>query len=543
MSEAAEQRQFRRKVNIIPPTEPTDEKSFRKQHLRVAAYCRVSTDKEEQLSSYKAQIEYYTTKIAANPDWTFTRLYADEGISGTSVKKRKEFLNMIRAGEQERIDLILVKSVSRFGRNTLDGLNYVRRLKKHGVGVYFEKENVNTLYMDNEMILTFFFTQAQAESESLSTNVSWGHRKNFRDGKVYYHYATFFGYKKGADGLPEIVPEEAAVVRRIFSRYLLGQSVRQIARDLMADGVRSAQGREVWNDSVIQNMLRNEKYIGDALLQKTYVADLFEHRTVKNTGQLPKYYVEDCHPAIIDRQTFQKVQEEIARRASLRKISPKSKTELAKYSGKYAFSQILVCGECGSQYRRTVWVKNGENHPVWRCINRLYHGKRICKCSPTLDEDKLQRIVADAMGERVSRQAVKKALEDSIAAALAGEEGALSLPAVEVQIRRLQERQMELFQLAAGAGVDCQDYDEEIRQVTVAKTKLLARKAELEKEQQAGTPFDRRMDQISAALEDFPVTIAYDDLLVRQMVSTITVVDKEKLLLRFKDGTEAERML
>lgn len=274
------------------------------------------------------------------------------------------------------------------------------------------------------------------------------------------------------------------------------------------------------------------------------MADLFEHRAVKNTGKLPKYYVEDCHPAIIDRQTFQKVQEEIARRASLRKISPKSKTELAKYSGKYAFSEILVCGECGSQYRRTIWKKHDENRPVWRCINRLYHGKRICKCSPTLDEDKLQDRVADAMSELISRQAVKRALEDSIAAALAGEEIELSLPALEVQIRQLQERQMELFQLAAGAGADCQDYDEEIQRVTIAKTRLMAKKAVLEKEQQTGTAFDQRMGQIGEALEDLcSVTIAYDDLMVRQMVSTIKVVDKERLLLRFKDGTEMEQMI
>ena len=246
-----------RKVRMIPADPQMAEKDIRKKHLRVAPYCRVSTGKEEQLSSYEAQIEYYTAKIAANPEWTMVRMFADEGISGTSTKKRKEFRKMIQACESGKIDLVITKSVSRFCRNTLDGLSYVRRLKNHGVGVFFEKENVNTLYMDNEMILTFMMSQAQSESESLSGNVKWGHRKNFRDGKVYYNYASFLGYRRGPDGLPEIDPEEAAIVRRIFARYLMGQSIHQIARDLMNDGIRTAQGREKWNDSVIQNMLRN----------------------------------------------------------------------------------------------------------------------------------------------------------------------------------------------------------------------------------------------------------------------------------------------
>ena len=299
-------------VTMIPADPQMAERDLRKKHLRVAPYCRVSTDKEEQLSSYEAQIEYYTEKIDANPDWTMVRLYADEGITGTSAKKRKDFLQMIRDCERGKIDLVITKSVSRFCRNTLDGLNYVRRLKRHGVGVYFEKENVNTLFMDNEMILTFMMSQAQAESESLSGNVKWGHRKNFKDGKVYYHCKNFLGYRWGADGQPEIDPEQAAVVRRIFSRFLLGHSVRQITTDLMTDGIKTATGKTVWHDSVIQKMLCNEKYIGDALLQKTYIADLFTREKRINNGELPKYYVHDCHPAIIDRGTFQKVQEELA---------------------------------------------------------------------------------------------------------------------------------------------------------------------------------------------------------------------------------------
>ena len=233
------------------------------------------------------------------------------------------------------------------------------------------------------MILTFMMSQAQAESESLSGNVKWGHRRNFKDGKVYYHYASFLGYRKGPDGLPEIDPDEAAIVRRIFARYLLGQSVHQICRDLMSDGVKTAQGSDSWHDSVVRKMLQNEKYIGDALLQKTFMADLFTHEQRKNMGELPQYYVHECHPAIIDRDTFQRVQEELARRSSLRKTSSKAKTELGKYCGKYVLSELLVsaanaavptAGWCGAGPR--VSGSSGGASTAWSM------GKRSARSPP-----------------------------------------------------------------------------------------------------------------------------------------------------------------
>ena len=536
---AAVQAAAPKKVTIIPCDPQLAERDIRKKHLRVAPYCRVSTDKEEQLSSYEAQIEYYTDKINSNPDWTMVRLYADEGITGTSARKRKDFLKMVRDCQKGKIDLVITKSVSRFCRNTLDGLNYVRRLKQYGVGVYFEKENVNTLYMDNEMILTFMMSQAQAESESLSGNVKWGHRKNFQDGKVYYNSKGFLGYRRGADGRPEIDPEQAAVVRRIFSRYLLGHSVRQIVTDLMADGIKTATGKEIWHDSVIQKMLCNEKYIGDALLQKTYIADLFSKEKRVNNGELPKYYVHDCHPAIIDRETFQKVQEEIARRSSIRKTSSKTKTELGKYCGKYVLSELLVCGECGSPYRRVIWTQKGAKRVVWRCQNRLEHGKKLCKKSPTWDEQDLHAAVIGAMNELFQTQLAKDELKASIAAALAWEEQELTLPAVEARIRGLQERQLEIFQLIVGAGPDCTDYDEELQQVNMAKTSLMAKKAELERTQQTAPVFEHRLEELSKEVDGATGVIsAFDELTVRQLISNIKVLDKENLLVRFKDGTE-----
>lgn len=532
-----------KKVTIIPANPKLEKKDIRSQHLRVAPYCRVSTDKDEQLTSYEAQIEYYTAKIAANPEWTMVRLYADEGITGTSTKKRKQFNKLVTDCEAGKIDLVITKSVSRFGRNTLDGLQYTRKLKRLGIGVYFEKENVNTLHMDNEMILTFFFSQAQAESESLSGNVKWGHRKNFRDGKVYYQYKNFMGYRRGPDGAPEIDEEQAKIVRRIFARYLLGDSVGTIRKGLEADGIKTVRGNDKWSDSVIQGMLQNEKYIGDALLQKTYIADLFSHQSKKNMGELPKYYVHDCHPAIIDRETFRKVQEEMARRSSKKRTSSKAKTQLGKYSGKYALSELLICGECGSPYRRTTYMPHGERVYVWRCLNRMENGKRICKHSPTFAERDLHGVVMSAMNELFSQQVARNIVRDCVTSALAGAQPELSLPALENQLRLVEERQRELLGLAY-QDANNSFYDDELQKILEVKAQLLEMRAEVERTQPATTELDHRIERIESELAlDSGAITEYDDTMARQLISNIKVLDRERLLIRFKDGTEVEQII
>ena len=533
-----------RKVTVIPADPKHNQKDIRKQRLRVAPYCRVSTSSEEQLDSYQAQIEYYTEKIAAQQEWTMVDMFADEGKTATSTKKRKDFLRMIKACEKGKVDLIITKSVSRFCRNTLDGLDYVRRLKRMGVGVFFEKENVNTLYMDNEMILTFMMSQAQAESESMSGNIRWGHRKNFKDGKVYFHYAGFLGYRRGENNLPEIDPEEAEIVRRIFSRYLIGHSVAKIIADLEADGIKTARGHKKWNDGVIRGMLRNEKYMGDALLQKTYIADLFTRQTKKNTGELPQYYVENSHPAIIDRLTFQRVQEEMARRSSLKKVSTAAKTELAKYSGKYVLTELLSCGNCGSPYRRVTWTRPEGKKIVWRCINRLENGKKFCKDAPTLEESRIHTAVVSAMNEMFSQNSLKAILQDSIRTALLPENGETSLAAIDSRLSQLREQQYRLLQLAAAVGADSTQYDEELKKVSMEFSALVAKRSELEKNRQDTEQADERAEQLAAELEAVDTGITtFDEVTVRQLISAITVLSEEKLLIRFKDGTELEQLI
>jgi len=532
-----------RKVTVTPADPKYTQKDIRKQHLRVAPYCRVSTGSEEHLTSFTAQMAYYTQRIADTEGWTMVRLYADEGITGTSTKKRTQFNKMIRDAEKGKIDLVITKSVSRFCRNTLDGLEYIRRLKRCGVGVFFEKENTNTLYMPNEMILTFLMSQAQAESESMSSNIQWGHRARFKQGIVHYNFNNFLGYRKGPDGEPEIDETEAPTIRRIFARYLMGQSVGQICRDLTAEGFKTARGNTQWSDHTVRHILQNEKYMGDAILQKTFTLDLFNRQQVKNEGQLPKYYVENAHPAIIDRATFQRVQEEMARRSSLRKTSSKAKTEQGKHS-KYVLSGLLVCGECGSPYRRVTYMPGGQKRFVWRCINRLEHGKRICQHAPTLEEGDVQAAVTAAMNELFRQQTARQALAECIAAALAGtDNGDLTLPAVESRLRALQERQVELLQLASKDSSST-EYDEELGRVTETKLALQARKEKLIRQGCTDTAYDSRVQAITVTLEDTDSAIGdFDEGLVQQTVASITVLDAERLSIRFKDGTEVEQVI
>ncbi len=285
MTETLAQNDMR--IVVIPPK--SREEIQRTTRLKVAAYCRVSTDQEEQESSYEAQISYYTDKIGKNSEWQMAGIYADEGITGTQAKKRPEFLKMIRKCRQRKIDVILTKSLSRFARNTVDSLNYIRELKALGIAIIFEKENINTLETDTEMMLTIMSCFAQAESESISKNVAWGIRQSFKNGNVPMQYARLLGYRKTKEGTTEIVPEEAEIVEEIFRKYLEGASMEQVADSLNSRGLTTKGNGSPYRKIAIQRILTNEKYTGDALLQKTYITDCITKKSRKNNGELPMY--------------------------------------------------------------------------------------------------------------------------------------------------------------------------------------------------------------------------------------------------------------
>ena len=306
-------------ITVIPATRnlhtgvPTN--SARKR--RVAGYARVSTDSEEQSTSYEAQVDYYTNYIKSNPGWAFVDVYTDEGISGVMTKNRDGFNRMVADALSGKIDLIVTKSVSRFARNTVDSLTTVRRLKERGVEVFFQKENIYTLDSKGELLITIMSSLAQEESRSISENVTWGQRKRFSDGKVSLPYKQFLGYEKGPDDLPQIVEEQAEIVRRIYSMFMFGKTTSAIAKQLTREGIPTPAGKEIWQASTIESILTNEKYKGSALLQKSFTVDFLTKTMKRNEGEVPQYYIEHSHPAIIDPQEFQMVQNEIARRKAL----------------------------------------------------------------------------------------------------------------------------------------------------------------------------------------------------------------------------------
>lgn len=357
------------KVTIIEPTiNPiTNIPIYKKVKRRVAAYARVSTDSDEQYTSYETQVEYYTNYIKSREDWEYINTYADEGISGTNRKKRAQFNKMISDALAGKIDLIITKSISRFARNTLDTISIIRELKSHHIEVFFEKENIWTLDSKSEVILTIMASLAQEESRSISENVKWGLRKTFEKGKVSFSYSNFLGYKKGEDGKIEIDEEEAQIVRDIYTMFLIeGMTASGIAVALNEKYPRDV----IWRKNRINSILTNEKYKGDALLQKTYVSDFLEHKIEQNIGVLPKYYVNNSHKPIINPEEWDLVQFEKKRRDSLG----------ATYSSIGPFCSKLICGDCGSLYGRKVWHSGTiYQKEVYMCNHRL-DGKKGHKC-------------------------------------------------------------------------------------------------------------------------------------------------------------------
>lgn len=531
---------MQRSVVIIPAK--TKETLQTAAKLKVAAYCRVSTDQEEQESSYEAQISYYTEKIGKNPDWTMVKIFADEGITGTQDKKRDQFIEMIRLCRKRKIDLILTKSISRFARNTVDTLKYVRELKVLGIGIIFEKENINTLEIETEMILTIMSCFAQAESESISKNVAWGIRQSFREGKVPMHYNTMLGYRKGADGKPEIVPDEAEIVKEIYHSYLTGMSLQQIADSLNIRGITTKSGKSLWKSNKIQNILTNEKYTGDALLQKTYTIDCISKKSRKNNGELPMYLVKNHHEPIISRTEFNRVQEEMARRKSKRKVAEKyCKTEQGKYSAKYALTELLVCGECGTPYRRVTWTTKGFKEIKWRCINRLQYGKKKCHNSPTLSEETLHKAIVSAINNFCEvKDDVAEMLRESITEVLDPTKNG-SVLAAQQRLDELANNMNELLRLATSpessktAMADIQKFSDEMKALRefIEAEKAKAMTAEQDTEQM--NMVLERLEQ-----EDFTLT-EYYDVVVRQMVERITVVDKQTIRIRLVGGMEIVR--
>ena len=527
---------MQRQVRVIPPTKPRQAaKPRRTGKLRVAAYCRVSTDTDEQINSYKAQKRYYTQLISENSEWAFGGLFADEGLSGTSMKNRTEFNRMMAACKRGRIDMILVKSISRFARNTVDCLESVRKLRTLGISVKFEKENIDTLTEPSEFMIALHSSFAQAESESISKNVTWGIRKSMEAGNVPMQYSTLLGYRKGADGLPEIVPEEAETVRQIYRKYLGGASLQQIKTHLEAKEILTARGGTIWSVSAIRNILTNEKYIGDALLQKTFTADCISKKVYKNNGELPMYYVENHHPAIIPKVVFQKVQEEIARRSSKRKIMQKSaKTEQGKYSAKYALTERLICGECGSPYKRCTWTQRGQKRIVWRCVSRLEYGRKYCHNSPTIDEPELHKAILAAINNYADTQRAKDiALQCAEEAIGECKHNGVNIAELRARLENVKSQQDVLLDKIL-ADMNDQDLIDKMQMLETAKQEVQSQIQRYEDAEKSCEKDKSRSQELQKLLKEHPAGLSeYDDHLVRKTVKEIRVLGKERMEVQF----------
>lgn len=496
---------------------------------RVAAYARVSTDQDEQLSSYEAQVEFYERHIKSNPEWKFVDVYADEGISGTNTKKRDGFNRMVADAMAGKIDLILTKSISRFARNTVDTLTTIRKLKGKGVEVYFEKENIYTMDAKGEVMITIMSSLAQEESRSISENVTWGKHRSMEEGKVFMPYKSFLGYDKGEDGLPKIVEEEAAVVREIYRRFLEGSTVREIADYLTMQGTPTPKGKKNWSVSTIMSILQNEKYKGDALLQKTYTADFLTKKVRKNKGELPQYYIENSHPAIINRETFDLVQKEIERRRPVRRQLHRSSP----------FNTKIICSDCGGFYGRKVWHSGSKyEKSIWRC-NRKYDGESCCT-TPNLDEGELENAFVNAFNQFLkAREKQTVRLQELLSC----------LSDTTVLEKQLDAAKAEHARLIG----DLRSYmaenthriqDQEEYNHRFAEMDAICQKAEEQVNSLQKQILDQhgQKEQISCALN---VLKGCNDRLEKfspdiwnAMVDTITVFPDRILMFRFREGTE-----
>ena len=518
-------------VTVIPARQRagTRQKTDAAPKTRVAAYCRVSTDTDEQATSYEAQIEHYTDYIGKHPGWKLAGIYADDGISGTNTKKREEFNRLIEDCMNGAIDMVVTKSISRFARNTLDCLKYIRQLKDRNIPVFFEKENINSMDAKGEVMLTIMASLAQQESQSLSQNVRLGIQYRYQQGKVRVCANRFLGYDKDEEGNLVVNPEEAKVVKRIYREFLEGKSYYSIGQGLTADGIRTAAGNDYWLASTLRKILMNEKYIGDALLQKTITTDFLTKKRVVNKGIVPQYYVENSHEAIIPRHLFMLVQEEIVRRARLETGTGRRSV----YSGKYALSSLVFCAHCGDVYQRTQWVLKGEHVPVWRCVSRLLHHKLGTDCpSRTIFEKDLHVAVVKAVNQLIGQKdellpAFKANVEKIVSCTNSAEIAALDEKMLGLQKELLKK---------ADARQDYDDITDQIDAIRDEKQRLLLEDAEKEGARQQMKMIGEFLDGQQEKVEE------YDEALVRRLIEKITVYD-DRLVVRFKSGIEMDVMV
>ncbi|MFI3228144.1 MAG: recombinase family protein [Clostridia bacterium] len=506
--------------------------------MRVASYSRVSTNFEEQLSSFHMQKSYYTDLILKTKGWKLAGTYADEGISGVT-DKRPDFQKLMRHCKAGKIDLIITKSISRFSRDHVLTLESVRKLKSIGVAVYFEKENINTLEENSELVLAILASIAQEESNSISQNVRRGIQMRMQNGYVKWNYKQMYGFRKGLDGDPEIIPEDAEIIRKIYNYYLSGESEGNIAKRLSDEKILTPSKKSKWIKSTVERILQNERYCGDVILQKSFVENHRTKKVIKNTGQFPKIYIKNNHKSIVSREVYDRAIKERAHRNNIDKSSKNAITEKGKYSSKYALGKILVCGDCMSHYKRVVWTKlNKEKLPVWRCIKRVDYGTKYCHSSVTLDEESLHKAIMLAINNSKEDRynIIEMVKRETKLTLLQNESDGFNLEQAEQQINEITNKIADL--VASGNITDNLDVIRKMNAKAVEFNAMI----DAYKEKHSQIAIDKTVED----LEDFLTQekdnyYEYDDVLVRQIIHRIKVESATKIVVVFKNGFEYEQ--
>ena len=517
------------------------------QKKRVAAYARVSTNSEEQLTSYEAQVKHYTEYIQSKEHtdhWQFVDVYTDKGITGTSTAKREGFNRMIQDALAGKIDLIITKSVSRFARNTVDTLTTIRKLKEHGVEVYFEEQNIYTMDGKGEVLLTIMSSIAQEESRNISENVTWGMRKRFADGKVSMPYKQFMGYRRSKSGTPEIVEAEAQIIRTIFRRFLEGETPAIIARELNLAGIpcpsrksllgedeiEAAKARKKtarWSPSTIESILTNEKYKGDAILQKTYCTDYIKKTFVVNDGsEIPKYYAQNSHPAIISAEVFDLTQMELEWRRSLK----------GSYSGKSCFASRIVCGDCGAFYGSKVWHSTDEyRRTIWRCNNK-YEGENKCS-TPHATQDELEKVFVSVMQKVIAeKEAIFAICREVLDDVLDTSELDRIATRLQDQALDMAERVRKLVEENARVRRDQEEYQREYDALATEHEKLSEKIRSVEEQKKDKADRRRRIEVFLCMLEERKECVRFDPYTFVALVDKIVVGQDRKLGIIFRNG-------
>ena len=509
--------------------------------LRVAAYARVSTEKEEQEDSFERQVTHYTTLIQTNPEWEFAGIYADPGITGTRAEKRPDFMRMIEDCRKGKIKKVLVKSISRFARNTVDALNYIRELKDLGIGVYFESENIDTLTPGGEVLITILAAMAEQESRTMSTNIKWAYRKRHEAGEVILNTGLMLGYTKvGKDedghAVYEINEQEAAIVKRIYGEFVSGISVTRICRGLEEDGIPTKLGRKRWRHSVIESILENEKYTGNAILGKTYKADVLTKYRQKNTGQAPMYYVENTHPAIIEKELFDLAQAEMKRR---RNVSDESVGN-SKYTSKHIFSGMLICGICHSKLRRhTRRVGSGKIVPAFGCSNRITNGRSACD-SHHINEDVIMRTYKTAIRDLSdSADEIIETVKMSTALALEPENKEALLQ-IENEIIEIQQKVLALHKAKQQAQMSEAEYALQVKEYKAQMMELEAKQVELSESQNRFTEISVWLRTFTEQTDSFDEEGVANPIVIKTLVDHI-VMKETSMEIHFKCGATIEQ--